>query len=129
MFFDKSLFSALNVLDLIIGLSSHEILNDLNKLVGKEVRNHIIKTIGQEKLSEMDQTIKKLNTIKIKELRKLKNIRNNLLGHKLENGYKQAQMLDNIDIKELYEIGYEIFKNQVNLIKNYYDIIKYFKPK
>ncbi len=68
-FLEKILFIVLNHLDLIIGLkyldvsqsvgnnleanyfsrivilTSHEILNDLNKLVGKEIRNELIEKI------------------------------------------------------------------------------------
>jgi hypothetical protein len=142
-FFDKILYTALNHLDLIIGLkyldvsqavgnkletkyfarvvalSSYEILNDLNKLVGKEIRDYVITKIGENGPSEKDWSIKSLKNMKKDKIKKLKEIRNNLLGHKLEHAYQQAEMIANIDLKKIYDIGNQILKIQMDLIKNY----------
>ena len=93
-FFDKILYTALNHLDLIIGLkyldvsqavgnkleakyfarvvalTSHEILNDLNKIVGKEIRNFVIAKIGENGLSDIDWSIKSLNNMKKDKIKK-----------------------------------------------------------
>ena len=87
-FFDKALFSSLNLMDLIIGikfldlsnsignsveanyfarvviLTSHEILNELNTLVGKDIREELISKIGAEKVSILDGIVKEMNELK-----------------------------------------------------------------
>ncbi len=147
-FFDKALFIVLNHLDLAIGLkyldvnkaigndleanyfsrvlvlSSHEILNDLNKMIGKEIRCELTKKIGIDNLKELDETIKEMNILKKKHLKKLKNLRNNVLGHKQEYGYKQAEMIVKIDNKEIYMIANEIFKIQMKFIGVYSNLLK-----
>lgn len=147
-FFDKNLYTVLNQLDLIIGLkyldisqaignkleanyfarvvalSSHEILNDLNKLVGRKIRLFVIDKIGEDGLHEIDEAVKALNKIKKDKLKMLKSIRNNLLGHKLENSLQQAEMIVNIELQEVYDIGNQIYKRQMDLIKNYVSLIE-----
>jgi len=146
-FFDKALFSSLNLMDLIIGikfldlsnaignkveanyfarvviLTSHEILNELNSLVGKDIRNELINKIGAEKVSILDGTMKEMNDLKKKHLSKLKNLRHNVIGHKLADGHKQAEMIANIDVLEIYNIGYALFKVQIKLMGSYTNIL------
>ena len=150
-FFDKALFSSLNLMDLIIGLkfldlskgignnvesnyfarivalTSHEILNELNALIGKDIREELIHSIGIEKISELDAIIKEMNILKKKHLSKLKKLRNNVIGHKLAKGYEQAEMIANIDVLGIYNIGDAIFKVQMKLIGNFTYIIAMLK--
>lgn len=147
-FFDKALFTVLNHLDLIIGLkyldfsqamgnnleanyfsrvvvlTSHEILNDLNKMVGNEIRTELIKKIGSDRVKELDETTKEMNALRKKHLKKLKPLRNMVLGHKHENGHQQAEIIVNMDNKEIYDIGNEIFKVQMKFIRNYSELLK-----
>ena len=147
-FFDKALFTVLNHLDLAIGLkyldvsqgvgnnleanyfsrililTSHEILNDLNKKVGKEIRLELTTKIGIEGLKDLDETTKEMNALKKKHLKKLKDLRNNVLGHKQEHAYQQTEMMVSINNKEIYDIANEIFKVQMKFIGTYSDLIR-----
>jgi hypothetical protein len=142
-FFDKALFTVLNHLDLAIGLkyvdisqaagnqleanyfsrvlilTSHEILNDLNKMLGKDLRLEIQEKIGIEGMKEIDESTKELNILRKKHLKKLKDLRNSVLGHKYEYAYQQAEMIVDIDVKEIYNIGNDIFNVQMKFIQNY----------
>lgn len=147
-FFDKNLYNALCLQDLIIGLkyldgsqamnnqleanyfarivahNSHEILDDLNKLVGKDLRNYIIEHYDLELLEQVDSSIKSLNSIKKENSSTLKEIRNNLFGHKLKDGIKQAEMMMNVKHRDIYNIGDQILKAQIELLGNVIELIK-----
>ena len=146
-FFDKALFFSLNLMDLIIGikfldlsktignnaeanyfarvviLTSHEILNELNTLVGKDIRDELINKTGKEKVSILDGIVKEMNGLKKKHLTKLKKLRNAVIGHKLAKGHQQAEMIANIDTLEIYKIGNAIFKVQMKLMGSYANMI------
>ena len=147
-FFDKALFTVLNHLDLAIGLkyldvsqgvgnnleanyfsrvlilTSHEILNDLNKMVGKEIRNELAVKIGIESIKELDESTKEMRLLRKKYLKKLKHIRNKVLGHKHEHAHEQAEMMVSIDNKEIYDIANLIFKVQMKFIGTYSKLIR-----
>ena len=147
-FFDRNLYNALCQLDLIIGLkyldvsqavnnkieanyfgrivahSSHEILDDLNKMVGRDIRNYVIDKHEKSYLDKIDSSVKSLNKIKKDYFKTLKEIRHNLFGHKLKEGHQQAEMIVKVDNKEIYKIGNEIFKKQNDLLKNFIELIE-----
>ena len=108
----------------VVALSSYEILNDLNKLAGKKIRNFVIGKIGEAGFYEIDESIKSLNKLKKENLKKIKEIRNNVLAHKLRNAHQQAEMIVSIDMKEIYDIGNQIFQIQMGLIGNYTKLIE-----
>ncbi len=142
-FLDKALFTVLNHLDLAIGLkyvqvslavgnkleanyfsrvlvlTSHEILNDLNKMLGKDIRLEIQERIGIEGLKEIDELTKEMNCLRKKHLEKLKRLRNKVIGHKYEYAYQQAEMITDIDIKDIYHVGKDIFNVQMKFIQIY----------
>lgn len=147
-FFDKALFTALNQLDLIIGLKylkvsqalgnqleanyfsrnviliTHEILNDLNKMVGKEVRDEIKNKLEENFLKEIDVSTKALSGLRKKHLKKLKEWRNTVSAHKEGHTIKQAEIIVGIDSQEIYEIGNEIYKAQEKFIISYMKILE-----
>ena len=147
-FFDRVLYNTLSQLDLIIGLkyldlsqavsnqleanyfarivahSSFEILTNLNKLVGKGIRSFVIDKVGKSELENIDNSVKELNKFKKEHHEKLKTIRHNLIGHKLKEGHKQAELIVNIDNREIYDIGNKIFKVQNKLIGYFTELIE-----
>ena len=146
-FFDKALFTVLNQLDLIIGLkyldisqavgnkleanyfarvlilTSHEILNDLNKMVGKRVRNELFQNVGEDELKELDEGTKEMNNLRKRHLDKLKNLRNKVLGHKLEHANQQAEIMKSINLMDIYDIGNSIYKVQMRFISAYSNLL------
>ena len=146
-FFDKALFTSLNQLDLVIGLkyldfsqavgnkleanyfarvvilNSHEILNDLNKIVGKEIRNDLVLKVGEKDVKDLDDSIKNLNTLRKEHLKTLKELRNKVLGHKLSDAHQQAKMIFKIDLIKVYKIGNEISKVQMKVMLNLTNLI------
>jgi DNA integrity scanning protein DisA with diadenylate cyclase activity len=147
-FFDKCLFTALNQLDLIIGLKyldlskfvnnqieanyfarivahiSFEILNDLQKLAGQEIRDFIISNYSKDLLTEIDTCIKELNQLKKSKLNDLKEIRNNIFGHKNKHAFSQTETMLTIQNPEIYQIGNDIFNIQLRLLVAYQNLIQ-----
>jgi hypothetical protein len=108
----------------IVAHSSYEILTDLNKLVGKEIRNFVIEKLGKSELDNIDKTVRELNIMKKEHLDNLKTIRHNLFGHKLKDGHRQAELIVGINNTEIYEIGNQIFKLQNELIGQFVKLIE-----
>jgi transcriptional regulator of heat shock response len=137
--FDKVLFNALCNLDLITELkyldmsnvvgnvfgtnffaritahSCFEILDNLNRTVGKEIVELIENRLGAEALIELNAHVKELNSIKKQHVNSLKKIRTNLFGHRMNAGREQAEQMLQINPKSIYDIGNRIFKIQLNI--------------
>ena len=137
--FDKVLFNALCNLDLITELkyldmnnvvgnvfetnffaritahSYFEILDNLNRTVGKEIVELIENRLGAEALIELNAHVNELNSIKKQHVNSLKKIRNNLFGHRMNAGREQAEQMLQINPKSIYDIGNRIFKIQLNI--------------
>lgn len=148
VFFDKALYSALNHLDLAIGLkhldiyhsrgniieanyfsrtlilTCHEILNDNNKLIGKNVREKLIEKLGMIKIEKLDQSTKDINNLKKSHLKHLKDLRNSVIGHRQELAYEQSEIIGNIDLEEICKIGKKLFTTQTKLIGSLVDLLK-----
>lgn len=147
-FFDKALYNVLHSLDLVIGMkyldlsksinnqvetnyfarvlviTCHEILNDLNKMVGKDLRTEFIAKIGANDVEKLDQAIKEMNGLRKKYLKKLKGLRNNVFAHKLDNGIDQANIINEIIPKDIHIISNEIWKTQAKFIRIYTDLMQ-----
>jgi len=137
--FDKVLFNALCNLDLITELkyldmsnvvgnafetnffaritahSCFEILDNLNKTVGKEILELVENRLGVEALNELSARVKELNAVKKQHISSLKTIRNNLFGHRMNAGREQAEQILLINPKSIYDIGNQIFKIQIKM--------------
>ena len=136
---DKILFNALLILDLITELkyldisnalgngfetnffaritahSCFEILDNVNRAVGKEINELVKDRLGVEALHELNAQVKELNAIKKQNAKYLKEIRNTLFGHRMNAGLKQAEEMMRINPKFIYDIGNRIFKIQINI--------------
>jgi len=131
--FEKSMYIAICLSDLIIGLKyldvssalengyetnyfsrnvaliSYELINHKNKMVGPDVAKTITNQIGVEALSELNSCTKGLRVVIKNYHEKLNNIRNNLFGHRIANGSEMATAMLAIDAGEIYKIGKQIF--------------------
>lgn len=147
-FYDKFLYLLLNHRDLCIGLkylditnasgntletnyfarilalTCHEILNEIQKLTGKEIREHAKELLGESGLEEIDNSLRLLGQVRKEKIKYLKEIRHNLIGHKMEHASKQSDLIKNIDIKEIYKIGDRIFGIQMELINKYSKLVQ-----
>ncbi len=81
-------------------------------------------TIGVEGIKELDKTSKEMNALKKKHMKRLKELRNKVVGHKYEHSIEQTEIILNIDNREIYSIGNEIFKVQMRYIGNYTKLIE-----
>jgi hypothetical protein len=130
--FDKVLFNALCNLDLITELkyldksnisrnffemnffaritahSCYEILDNANRTVGKEIIEQIESRLGHEALQELNSQVKELSRLKKQHIDSLKQIRNNLFGHRMNAGREQTELMLQIDPKSIYKIGNQI---------------------
>lgn len=148
IFLDKGLYNALNLTDLIIGLKyldlsaridnqletnyfarivaihSHEILNSLDKVIGHEFRQKAIQKASLSAINDLDNTVKALNKIKKDKLTLLKSIRNNLIGHRLDKGHEQHEMMKRINPEEIFKTGYDVFTLHFRLLKEMVELVK-----
>jgi len=137
--FDKILFNALCNLDLITELkyldmsqasgnnfeanffaritahSCFEILDNVNRTVGKEIIVLVENRLGIEALHELNAHVKELNVLKKQHIVSLKKIRNNLFGHRMNAGREQVEEMLLINPKSIYAIGNQIFKIEIKI--------------
>ncbi len=140
-FFDRSLSAALTQVDLTIGLkflilnftdgkhieanyfaralavTGYDILLNSSKLLGSEinifVREHLPFSDNYNKALGYVKTI---NRFRGEDERFLKEIRNNVFGHKDEDALKQFQIVNKLDINRVNKICYEIYTANYELL-------------
>jgi hypothetical protein len=71
--------------------------------------------LGVEALNEFNARVKKLNAVKKQHIASLKQIRNNLFGHRMNAGREQAEQMLLINPKSIYNVGNRIFKIQIEM--------------
>lgn len=145
--FDKALFNALCSLDLITALkyldisnavgnafeanffarivahSSFEILDNLNRTVGKQIVQLVNGCLGAEALNDLNGHVKELNQLKKLHIATLKHIRNNLFGHKMNAGREQAEQMLLIVPRAIYDVGQRIFRIEVEILAAFMNIL------
>lgn len=137
--FDFMLFCALNNLDLVIGLKHIHIsimLNDIleanyfARIVSTQIYENIkdVKSYGGVKIrsniskenSELIQVFNSVNkefsNLMNRVSPRLKEIRNNTFAHKEKGGFKQAEIIENIDSEYILKIGTELFYLNMRLV-------------
>lgn len=132
-FFERALNGALAQVDLTIGLKSlvvsfkegrhieanyfaramsvtaYDILLKSGKLVGKQVREFVMRHLPTSKhYAEAADCVKQINQMKTENEFYLKEIRNNVFGHKDENALKQFEMINKLDVNKVNKICYEL---------------------
>ena len=145
--YEKSMYIAISLSDLIIGLKyldvsnalkngyetsyfsrnvahmSYELINHQEKIVGTEVAKTIKKRIGDAAFSEFKGSAKELKNVKKEHYKKLNYIRNNLFGHRTANGSEMAVAMLKIDAAEIYKIGKQIFDVYIKVIVAYVNLL------
>ena len=146
--FDKILFNALCNLDLITelkyldlsnlaknyfemnffaritALSCFEIFDNTNRIVGKEIIELLKSRLGDEALRELNAQTKDLNVLKNKHASHFKKIRNNLIGHRMNAGREQAEQMLLLEPKQIYDIGNQVFKIQLQIQDAFMKVLK-----
>ncbi|WP_136798320.1 hypothetical protein [Desulfosediminicola ganghwensis] len=146
-FYEKAMYIAISLTDLIVGLKyldvsrsvnneyeanyfarnvahmSYELINHQDKIIGEEIAKITNETIGPDPLKELKNIIKKLRLITSHHFNCLKGIRNNLYGHRIENGSTMAKSMLEIDNRKIYKIGDDIFKVYFELLQKYVILI------
>lgn len=102
---------------------SYELINHQQKIVGEDVSKTIINRIGAEALLELNNRRKQLKIVTSKYHKKLNFIRNNLFGHRTENGSEMATSMLDVDAHEIYKIGKKIFDVYLNVLAEYVNIL------
>ena len=142
-FYDRALFGALSLLDLVVGLKYlhlsgavgnqfeanyfarivahciYETIQNQNKLVGKEVLDLIQERLGDRAADELKSNTRMLREIRKTELPSLRVIRNELFGHKLASGIKQAEKIVGVDQIRVYKIGRQVVSCQIEVLASY----------
>jgi len=146
--FDKVLYNALCNLDLITelkyldlsnlarnyfemnffaritALSCFEIFDNTNRIVGKEIIELIKSRVGVEALRELNAQTKELNVLKNRHVTRFKKIRNNLIGHRMNAGRDQAEEMLLLEPKQIYDIGNQVFKIQLQIQDAFITVLK-----
>ena len=145
--FKKAMYIAISASDLIIGLKyldvsnavkngyetsyfsrnvahiSYELINHQEKIVGQDVAKAITNQIGDKALKEFKKCNKELKNVTRKYHKKLKYIRNQLVGHRTANGYEMAMSMLEIDAGEIYNIGKRIFDTYNKIFAKYVNLL------
>jgi hypothetical protein len=69
-----------------VAIISHEILSDRKNILDYNFRKLLIEVNTNESIQDLDNEIKSLKTLQNKHCHYLKEIRNNLIGHRNKNG-------------------------------------------
>lgn len=147
-YFNKSLFAAMNNLDLLIGLKyldlSHrmgfvgeakyfarivalhlyEILVAPHKLFDKQTRVSIIDQLGPQALTEINNLMHQLNKIHGECSTNLKRIRNDTIAHREADAVKQADAINQIEPELLMGLANRVFPLQLKITGYYTTIIE-----
>lgn len=106
-----------------VALVSYELINHQNKITGQEVAALVLYKLGNEGLSEIKLYSKELKKVTKEHHGSLNYIRNNLIGHRTENGMEMAEGMLNINHKEIYFIGKQIFGIYFKLLRSYSELL------
>lgn len=151
--FEKMLYNALSVSDLIIGLkfldlsvhlqnqiesiyfskiialNSYEMIIESQRFTGSKDVKHIFLDVSNSELNNRLKEIKKdLNQAKINQ-KYLKKIRNNIVAHKDENPFNQILATQKLEFEKIYNIGNELFKTHLKLFMLFMDLLQEFSNK
>lgn len=145
--YEKAMYIAISASDLNIGLKyldisnavkngyeasyfarnvahiSYELINHQQKIVGQEVADLAIETLGKDALKGIKECTKELKSVSKEYHQRLNYIRNNLFGHRVENGSEMAKGMLTIDNSEIYTIGKKVFDVYLKVIGEYADLL------
>lgn len=148
LLFDKCLYNCLIQNDLVIGLkyldvsnvlknlieanyfarvvvlNSYEALNNLDKLIGKEIKSFCEMNDRQESFERIKAIGKKINALKKSCFTYLRNVRNTVIGHKDSDALKQTKTMLEIDNREIYIIGSKVNNLSLELINEYMKLME-----
>jgi len=146
-FFNIAMYTSLACSDLIVGLkyldvsmavkneieanifarmlahSSYEILNSQQKIIGKETINKIAELIGEDEVNNLNLTMKELRPIRRDYFEKLKEIRNELFGHRNIAGLIMSEKMVLLNYHEIYKIADKIYKWESKVLDSIMNLI------
>jgi len=102
---------------------SYELINHKQKIIGEEVAKTIMNKIGVEALVELKKCTNQLKAVTKKHHKKLNYLRNNLFGHRTANGSEMATSMLEVDAREIYNIGKQIFDVYMNVFAEYITLL------
>lgn len=103
----------------VVAHISYELINHKNKVVGSEVANLATSMLGEGGLLDIKEASADLKAVVREHHPTLNKIRNNLFGHRLENGSEMAAMMLELDNGEIYRIGKRVFTAYLKIIGAY----------
>lgn len=106
-----------------VALISYELINHQQKIVGQDVAALVFEKLGDDGLSKIKLYSKELKGITKEHHERLNFIRNNLVGHRTENGMEMANGMLNINHQEIYYIGKQIFGVYLKLFGAYFELL------
>jgi len=142
-FYEKAMYISIALADLMVGLkyldvsnavdnkfeanhfargvsvTCYELLNHKEKIIGETIYKTVAKSVGIIELTPIVEAKKILKLITKEHFQTLKHIRNDLYGHRHENGYEMSLAMLSIDNFEVYKIGKSIFDSYFKLLQEY----------
>lgn len=106
-----------------VALISYELINHQQKITGQEIAALISEKLGNEGLAEVKLYSKELKSVKKENHVKLNYIRNNLMGHRTESGMEMVKGMLNINHKEIYHIGKQVFGVYLKIFCAYSELL------
>lgn len=106
-----------------VSVTCYELLNHKEKIIGEKIYKTVSEVVDSDELASIVEAKNCLKKITKDYFSKLKHIRNDLYGHRHENGYEMSLAMLNIDNFEIYEIGKSIFDVYFKLLQEYANLI------
>lgn len=106
-----------------VALVSYELINHQQKIVGQDVAALVLEKLGREGLSQIGLYSKELKGVTKEHHERLNYIRNNLVGHRTENGMEMAEGMLKINHQEIYHIGKQVFSVYLKLFGAYSELL------
>ena len=107
----------------IVAHCIYETVRHQNKLAGKDVLNLIEERLGEQAADDLKSNTGKLRLVRKTELPYLKEIRNELFGHKLASRIEQAQKILDVDRSRICRIGQQVVACQVQILASYISLM------
>src|SRR5690606_20964109 len=104
-----------NLYGRLLSMTIIEFLDDINGLLGKNLRIELKSNNMAEFIKELNEINKVFSTVKIKNNSELRLIRNNSAAHKSKNAKDLIDFTDQAHFENLHKISVEVSKTNIKL--------------
>src|SRR5690606_15655942 len=112
-----------NLFGRLLSMSLIEFLDDINYLLGKDLRNELINNNLKEYITQLSEINKAFSSIKKNYNSELRKIRNNASAHKTKKAKDLIDFTSKIEFENIHTISVNVSETNIQLTKLTTDII------